>query len=143
MKKKNLTPNKNNKVMEKSECKELLYHLANFSEVKDFFKYGTSRSITNLKIRRMSDIKAREALSKKKDERDFGKIAMYIIMMTMVFGIAFIMFTQFMSYTEAQTDLGTCRADMGTLRGQVSECQVKLTACTGDGTEIPRTIIPG
>ncbi len=138
MKKISQSQNLTQKTQQKAEPD---YVLVNYSLLKNFMKYGTSRMIDGLKLKRMVDVKTRETLMKRKTERDWGKILILIIIGVMAIGISFIMITQFMNYNEATRQLGFCKAELGTCKGDLNACNIMLDTYKKQAE--PHVIIPG
>lgn len=125
------------------EGKKPMWHLVNFSSLKDFFTYGTNRTVTNLKIKRLADIKARETMMKKPEERDWGKIMIFLILGIIVFAVTFVIITQFMNYSETSTNLGTCKETLGICRGDLATCKTNLGNIQTPSETESHIVIPG
>lgn len=115
------------------------YTLVNYSQLRDFLKYG-NRTASHLKQKRMVDVRVRETLMNKPNERDYGKILILLIIGVMAVGTAFIMATQFMNYSEASTSLAACRGDLAVSQGRLTVCQ--SISPSEPGSE-PHQVIPG
>ena len=114
------------------------YKLQDFGAVKDFIDYGMNKSLVDLKVRKMVDVKTRETLMNKKGEHDYMKIFTMIAISITVGLIGFTLITQFMNYTDMAQGLANCIVDMGSYKSALAQCEA-----LGSQTIIPTDPIMG
>lgn len=108
-----------------------------YSTIKDFTDWGQNRAINDVITQRMVDVKVREELMSKTPERDWTKIMITIVIITIAGGIAFMVISSFFNYQDAINGLNMCIIDQGRLTGELEGCKAQLTAAkTGGGTII-------
>lgn len=100
------------------------FRLADFSPIKDFIDHGLNRTLIDTKIRRIADIKTREALAGQKPKRDYVQVMVIILVAVIVGAIAFTIITQVMDYSTISMDAATCK-------GTLAACEAHLKVATG------------
>lgn len=102
------------------------YALVDYSKIKDFLNWGMNRALSDLRLRRMVDVKLREERMKRKPEHDWTKIMITVIVIIMIGGIGFVLMQSFFNFSDLQTGLGQCIADQGALKAQLNICEANL-----------------
>lgn len=107
------------------------YQLVDFSTVRDFFNWGMNRSLTDLRVRRMVDVKTREERMKRGESKDLVKVMMTLVVIVIAGGIAFMMITQFLNYDEATRGLAQCIIDGARKQAEFELCQARTVTQAG------------
>lgn len=78
-----------------------------------------NRELTDLKIRKLADVKTREALMKKKPETDYMKIMIFVVTALVIGLIAYMLITSFFDTQDIARQLSACIVDIGRLQAQI------------------------
>jgi len=116
------------KKQENQNRKPQKYKLVDFAPLKDFLSYGINKTTINLKLKRQSDIIARETLMKRGEQRDWGEMWKFAIYGVLIVVIAFVLLTQVMNYNDVQTSLTECYASKGVAETALLQCQQGLVS---------------
>lgn len=111
---------------EKEKQQKADYKTVDYSKIKDFLNWGMNRALSDLRLRRMVDVKLREERMKKGPQRDFQKIMLSVVVIVVAGGLAFMMITQFLNYDEVSQKLSQCIIEVGHRQVEVDACQAKL-----------------
>lgn len=107
------------------------YQTVDFSKIKDFLNWGMNRALSDLRMRRMVDVKTREKLGKKKAERDWVKLMIAVVVIVIIAGIAFMMINTFFNYQDVIQSLSQCIIDKATVQGDLAQCHQKAGIVAG------------
>lgn len=96
-----------NEIEQKTERK--IFKTVNFADIKDFINFGMNKTLMNLKIMKMADIKSREALASKDDtKRDWVKIMITIMVIGIIGAVAYTIINSLLGAGACQTKLTEC-----------------------------------
>lgn len=111
---------------------EKIFKTINFGPIKDFVTFGLNKTLINLKIQKLADIKAREALMTKKESRDYIKLMSTILIIVVIGVIIYGIITGFMGQATNSQAIFECNRKLG-------ECMGRAVA----GAVSPGGTIPG
>lgn len=103
------------------------YNTVDYSSMKDFLNWGMNRALSDIRLRRMVDVKIREERMKKGHDRDWMRVMIIVIIVVICGGIAFGLITQFFNYQDMAMTAGQCLLEKGMVQGQYEACQQKLS----------------
>ena len=103
------------------------WSLVDYSVIKDWFNYGTNRTMSGLKQKNAEDIKAAEMeRDKKKQGRDWNTIVPAVAVIIIVGVVAFMLILQFGNTSQMSTDLASCKGAKATADAKLGVCQEQL-----------------
>lgn len=114
---------------QKESLKKKLGDLVDFDSIKDFVSYGLNKTLIDLKLRRLADIRVRSILKgeKPKKERNWVMIMFYIMIAIIIGIIAMNMMYSYMDYNSvlelyknAQIELGRCLGEVARAGGSAT-----------------------
>lgn len=97
-----------------------------FSLLKDFINYGMSRTLTNILIRRHTDIKAREELNKMKPQTDWQKMGIMFVFLMIGVMVALLITSQYLNVSDCNTKQVECEK-----RDAICQAQLSVKGSSG------------
>lgn len=111
-----------------------IHKVVNFTPIKDFTSFGLNKTLINLKIQKLADIKTRETLMGKKESRDWIKLMTTIMLIAIIGAVVFMVVTQMLGVSEHTQQIYECNRQLGECLGKLASGAV---SGTGGGATIP------
>jgi len=92
------------------------WRLVDLSTIRDFVNFALNKNLINLIIKRNVDVETREQLMKKKPERDWGKIMMYLLIGMIVVVFVILLVKQVFGTDAITRDLIQCQAELAKMK---------------------------